>query len=146
MTNSNNDIHSVLQSINLAWREGHPDSMMEHLHPEIAMVFPGFKGVIHGRNALIAGFQEFCTNAQVLEYDETDERIDTIGDCAIATYHFRMLYQRAAYRELSEGRDIWVFHRQHHRWVAVWRTMVDVCEDRSPLTPSTAGKELETRS
>ena len=131
MSNRNTDVHDVLDLINAAWREGHPLSMLEYLHPEITMVLPGFTGAVQGRDALIASFEEFCKNARVIEYEESDESIDTIGDCAIATFRFRMLYERNAYREDSRGRDLWVFRQQGDRWVAVWRTMLDLAGERS---------------
>lgn len=131
MNDSTADIHTVLGSINAAWRKGHPSSMAEHLHPEIVMVFPGFKGTIRGREPLIAGFEEFSKNAKVIEYEESDERIDVIGDSAIATFRFNMLYERTAYRERSTGRDLWVFEHRNGRWVAVWRTMIELAEERS---------------
>jgi len=104
--------------------------MLGHLHPEITTAFPGFKGSIRGRDALVASFVEFCNNARVIEYEESDENIDVIEDCAIATFRFKMLYERATYREASTGRDLWVFRKQGDRWIAVWRTMMELAEER----------------
>ena len=136
MASFNSEVHAVLASINASWREGHPSSMLGHLHPEITMAFPGFKGSIRGRDALVASFVEFCENARVIEYEESDENIDVIGDCAVATFRFRMLYERATYREASFGRDLWVFRKQGDRWIAVWRTMMELAEERSPRSGS----------
>jgi hypothetical protein len=131
MANLNAEVHAALASINACWREGHPLSMLDSLHPEVTMVFPGFKGAVHGREAFIASFVEFCKNARVIEYEESDENIDVVGDCAIATFRFRMLYERATYREDSSGRDLWVFQKQGGQWIAVWRTMMELAEGRS---------------
>jgi ketosteroid isomerase-like protein len=136
MANFTTEVHAVLASINAAWREGHPLSMLDHLHPEITMAFPGFKGAIRGRDAFVASYVEFCANARVIEYEESDESIDVIGDCAIATFRFRMLYERATYREDSAGRDLWVFRKQGDQWIAVWRTMMELAEERSPRSGS----------
>ncbi len=125
-------VHTVLASINAAWREGHPPSMREYLHPEIIMALPGFKESIHGREILVGSFEEFCKNARVVEYEESDEHIDVIEGCAIVTFKFRTLYERAAYRELSQGRDMWVFRQQQDRWIAVWRAMIELSAERSP--------------
>jgi len=56
--------------------------MNEHLHPDIALVLPGFAGTIHGRDALVAGFEDFCKNAKILEYEESDENIEVVGSGA----------------------------------------------------------------
>jgi hypothetical protein len=42
-----------------------------------------------------------------------------------------MVYERAAYREVSKGRDLWGFHRHDDRWMAVWRTMMELTAERS---------------
>jgi hypothetical protein len=125
------EVHTALGSINSAWREGHPLSMLEYLHPDMTMALPGFSGSVRGRDAILASFMEFCANAKVIEYEEGDEHIDVIGDSAVAAFRFRMLYERAAYREISTGRDVWVFHRDHDRWSAVWRTMIELSAERS---------------
>jgi ketosteroid isomerase-like protein len=137
MSHESAAVHNVLHSINAAWREGHPLSMLKYLHPEITMVLPKFTGTVQGRDTLIASFEEFCKNAKIIEYKESDESISVIGDCAIATYCFQMIYERSAYREDSQGRDLWVFRKQGDDWVAVWRTMLDLAQERvSSSTPS----------
>lgn len=130
MLMSEPDVHDALCAINRAWREGRPSDMANYLHPGITMVLPRFSGTIVGSESLIAGFSEFCSNARVLEYMESDEQIHVIGDVAIASFRFFMVYERATYRERSTGRDMWVFERSGTRWRAVWRTMTDLQETR----------------
>lgn len=86
-----------------------------------------------GKGLLLAGFIEFCSNARVLEYKESDEQIQVIGDIAFASFRFDMLYERALYRERSTGRDIWAFKQSDGKWLAVWRMMVDLKEDRETI-------------
>ncbi|HEV2133118.1 MAG TPA: nuclear transport factor 2 family protein [Terracidiphilus sp.] len=133
MSDTKAEIHSILASINAAWREGHPSAMREYLDPEIAIVPPDFRETLRGREILVASFEEFCTNAKVLEYEETDEHIDVVNDCAVATFRFRMRYERAAYREDCSGRDLWVFARHEGRWMAACRAMMELKAERSPM-------------
>ncbi len=107
--------------------------MREHLHPEIAVVPPGFGESLHGRELLVASFEEFAKNAKVLEYEESDEHIDAVGNSAVASFRFRMLYERSAYREDCSGRDLWVFERQGDHWVAVWRAMLELKAERTAV-------------
>jgi hypothetical protein len=137
MPNKNVEVHNTLGLINAAWREGHPLTMQEHLHPDITLALPGFAGAIHGRDVLVAGFEDFCKNAKILGYEESDENIEVVGDCAIATFRFKMLYGRSTYREQSQGRDLWVFRQIGDRWVAVWRTMLDLAGERTSTDGST---------
>ncbi|HUA92069.1 MAG TPA: nuclear transport factor 2 family protein [Terracidiphilus sp.] len=138
MSDAHAEVRSLLASINAAWREGHPSSMRESLHPDIAIVPPGFTQTLRGRDMLVASFEEFCKNAKVLEYEETDEHIDVVGDCAVATFRFRMLYERAAYREDCSGRDLWIFERRDGRWLAVWRAMLELKAERLPAAAEPA--------
>jgi len=134
MSKAERQIHETISAINEAWRSGRPGEMTEYLHPDIVMKLPGTSGQISGREALIASFKEFCSNAKVLEYRESDEQITVEGNCAVASFCFEMLYERATYRERSKGRDLWVFERNSDKWVAVWRTMVDLDEAREMQT------------
>ena len=101
------------------------------------MVLPGFNGAIAGGEKLIAGFDEFCSNAKVLEYSESEEQIQIIGDVAVLSFRFNMLYERPAYRARSTGRDLWAFKQVEGKWLAVWRTMLELQEERS-------GREADT--
>jgi len=128
------ELQEVISAINQAWRTSRPSALKRYLHPDIVMKMPGFAGEVAGRDALISGFEDFCVNARVLEYAETDQQINVIGTCAVVSFHFEMLYEREAYRERSKGRDLWVFQRLSDRWLAVWRTMLELNEVREPRT------------
>ena len=130
MNKDETEVHKTLSAINNAWRNCRTEEMKSYLHPNIVMKLPGFSQDIKGRKALIDGFNEFCTNAQVLEYSESDEQINVIGNCAVVSFKFEMIYEREKYRDKSTGRDLWIFETQGKNWVAVWRTMLDVNEVR----------------
>ena len=130
MEDSKIKVHKVLSAINQAWRSNSPLEMSQYLHSDIVMTFPGFSGEVAGRGALLASFVEFCSNARVLEYQESNEQINVIGECAVATFQFEMLYERTKYQERSKGRDLWVFQYISGKWVAVWRTMLELEEVR----------------
>ena len=130
MKDSELQVHEVLSAINQAWCSNTPLGMSQYLHPDIVMKYPGFSGEVIGRDAFLAGFVEFCTNARVLEYIEKNEQIHVVGNCAVASFQFEMLYERTQYQERSKGRDLWVFQCISHKWVAVWRTMMELEEVR----------------
>jgi hypothetical protein len=124
------EVHDTMAAINRAWRENRPSEMSPYLHADVTMVFPGFSGTVAGRDALVASYTEFCSKARVLEYSESDEQIQVIGNVAFLNFRFDMLYERASYRERSTGRDLWAFERTGEKWIAVWRTMFDLKEER----------------
>jgi hypothetical protein len=124
------EVHRTLATMNALWRNGNPSAMNQYLHPEVTMALPGFGGKVEGMEPLIASYVEFCANARVLEYKESDEMIQVVGEVAVATYRFSMVYERASYRERSRGRDFWIFNRIGDKWLAVWRTMMDLEAER----------------
>ena len=134
MSNVISEVRETMTAINQAWLENRPADMGSSLHPDITMVFPGFSGIITGRDALLASFTEFCKNARVLEYEESDLQIQISSNVAVVSFRFNMLYERPSYRERSTGRDVWVFERVEGKWLAVWRTMVDLQTKRESGT------------
>jgi hypothetical protein len=119
---------AAMQRINRTWLEGRPEDLAPMLHPEITMVIPGFSGRVRGRDAIVAGFVDFCGNATIHEYREADHQTDVIGDTAVTTFTYEMVYERAGQRSRASGRDLWVFAREGGEWIAVWRTMLDLAE------------------
>jgi hypothetical protein len=130
MNDRQREVHAAMAAINKAWREGEPLAMAGMLHAGIVMVMPGFSGTVTGRQALLDGFVEFCSNARVVEYEESDEQIQVIDDLAVLTFRFAMVYERPGYRARSKGRDMWVFRSIGGKWLALWRTMMELEETR----------------
>jgi ketosteroid isomerase-like protein len=123
------DVREAMENIQSAWRENRARDMIPHLHPDVVMALPGFAGVIKGRHILVTSFVEFSKSARVLQYGESNQNVEVVGDTAIVTFEFQMTYERGDYRGLSKGRDCWVFARDDDRWLAVWRTMMDVSDN-----------------
>ncbi|UCC83307.1 MAG: nuclear transport factor 2 family protein [Gemmatimonadota bacterium] len=123
------EVARVLRSINDCWLTGKPQEMAGYLHNDMAMVLPGFAGRVDGASAVIAGYEDFCNNAHVHEYEERDLRIDVYDNTAVASYTFQMVYEREGMRYSSSGRDLFVFNRDAGAWLAAWRTMLDIAEE-----------------
>ena len=79
---------AVMRQINQAWQTGRLDELASMLHAEIVMAPPGFGGRAQGRDAILAGFRDYCENATTLEFDQHDLQTDVIGDVAIATFRY----------------------------------------------------------
>jgi hypothetical protein len=127
-------VSAAVQRINRTWLDGRPQDLVALFHPNITLVFPGFGGRTEGREAVVAGFTDFCSNVTVHEYREADHQADVIGDTAVASFTYEMVYERSGKRSLATGRDLWVFVRQGHEWIAVWRTMLDLAEKPQNVT------------
>jgi Domain of unknown function (DUF4440) len=129
-TSRHEDVRTSLQRINSVWLAGHVQGLEALLDPNIVMVLPGFTGRIQGRERFLAGFRDFCENAQVHGFTDRDYEIDIIGDAAVITFRYEMIYERSGERYRATGRDLWIFQAQDKGWIAVWRAMLEVQEDR----------------
>ena len=118
----------AMRRINRAWLDGRPHDLVPLLHPDMVMVFPGFAGRGQGRDAIVAGFVDFCSNARVHSYHEGDVQVDVTGEAAVVSNTFEMVYDRSGERYCATGRDLWVFTKQDGEWVGAWRTMFDLAE------------------
>src|SRR5665213_1930106 len=130
-TSTREAVGTVIPRINCVWLDGQVESLAPMVDPDIVMVFPGFTGRIQGREQFLAGFRDFCENAQVHEFHDHDYESDVVGDTAVVTFRYDMIYKRSGERYRSSGRDFWVFRGQGSGWIAVWRTMLE-CRSRLP--------------
>lgn len=123
------DASDLLRRINRAWLEGRPRDLLPLLHPEIVLAIPGSTSRVQGREALVEGIVDFCENARVHAFEEHEHQVDVVGQTAVASYSFTMVYEREGHRYRSTGRDLWVFTREGTEWLAIWRTMLDVTDE-----------------
>ena len=123
------DAATAMRQINQAWLDGQVQDLAPMVHPEIVMVLPDFAGRIQGREEFLAGFGDFHRNATIQEFREHDHQVDVAGDTAVVTFRYDMVYERSGKRYHATGRDLWVFQKQDERWIAVWRTMLDMEEN-----------------
>ena len=119
---------ATMRRINELWVGGRVEELAPMVHPDIVMAVPGFAGRISGRKAFLAGFADFCQSAKIGEFRDYDDESDVIGDVAVITFRYEMLYERAGGRYRATGRDFRVFSRESDDWIAVWRTMFDLQE------------------
>lgn len=125
---NNKTVGETMRRINRAWLDGQVENLAPLVHPGIVTTFPGFTGRIQGRDEFLAGFRDFRQNATIHEFREYDHQNDVVGDTAVATFRYEMLYERGGERYRATGRDLWVFQNQNDAWIAVWRAMLDMEE------------------
>ena len=121
-------VAAAMERINRAWLERRPADLLALFHPDLTMVLPGFAGRVAGHQALVAGFEDFCTHATVEDYRESNQQVDVVGDTAVVSFDYQMVYEKSGQRNKATGRDLWVFARHGGGWLAVWRTMLNLQE------------------
>ena len=119
---------AAMRQINEAWMKGRLDALASMLHREVVMAPPGFDGRAQGHDAILAGFRDYCENATTLEFHEHDLQADVIGEVAIVTFRYDMVYERAGTRSRASGRDLWVLQKHSGTWLGVWRTLLGMEE------------------
>jgi hypothetical protein len=117
-----------LLRINRIWLDGEVEALAPLVDANVVMVFPRFTGRVQGREEFLAGFRDFCANARVHEFHDHGYETDVIGDTAVITFQYEMIYERSAERYRATGRDLWVLQDRDGNWVAVWRAMLELHE------------------
>jgi uncharacterized protein (TIGR02246 family) len=124
------EIRELIKQLNDAWVKGQPGELARFFPEDIVMALPGFAQRIEGRDACVASYEDFCSQASILDLKLAEPMIDVFGDTAVAAYAFEISYEMGGERFKDSGRDLFVFIRQDDRWQAVWRTMIVPQEEK----------------
>jgi len=124
------EILELIEQLNDAWVKGSPEQLSSFFREDIVMVHPDFIHRTEGREACIASYVDFCSQAKVNDFKLGETSIDVIEDTAIATYSYEISYEMGGEQFTDTGRDLFVFIREDGRWQAIWRTMIIPQEQR----------------
>jgi len=113
----------VVEGINTAWTAGRAGEIGQWFDPQAVIVGPHFERAASGREACVAGYVDFSAHAEIDSFEVLNKHVDVIGDTAIVSYGFRMVYRmRGAIRE-DRGTDIFVLRNSESGWRVVWRML-----------------------
>src|SRR5689334_14846938 len=87
------DAEDLLRRINAAWLEGRPRDLAPLFHPHVVMRTPGSTGRVEGREAMVDGFVQFVEGAKLHAFEPGEPQVDVIGDTAVASLGFTMVYE-----------------------------------------------------
>lgn len=114
---------ATIRAINAAWRFNELEALDDLLHENVVFNAPGFAAEIRGREACIASYREFVTNAEVKDYEEKDYVVDVWGKTAICRYTFVVSYELQGNSHEDTGIDAFIMSRESGAWRALWRQM-----------------------
>jgi ketosteroid isomerase-like protein len=114
-------IRMVLERIESAWRRGEFAGLEDCFDRKAVIVGPGYVTYAAGRAACVESYREFASNADVLEYSESDHKLRHWGHTAVCTFSWNMTYQRDGGAQHDSGTDQLVLERQDDRWRVVYR-------------------------
>ena len=118
------EIRRTLDALSLAWREQRFEDLGRHFDADIVMKGPGLKEIGRGRESLVKSYAAFMGSSRVLEYSETNHKIDRWGSIAAAAYDWSMTWEQGGKSETGSGQDMFVFEQRKSGWVAVMRVML----------------------
>jgi hypothetical protein len=106
---------------NRAWREGRPEEVASLFHREVVMESADGLVACRGRDAMVRSFVEYARAVDTLHFRETDHTVHVVGDTAVVSYGFEVIYEIEGRRHDEIGRERLVLVLDGGRWSAIWR-------------------------
>jgi len=123
------DLWQAIKDANDAWTRGDPRDVAPLFHAHAVMVAPAMKARLHGRDAMVESYLDYCRQAKTHAFEELDHAIDVFGDTAVVTYRFRVRYELDETVHDEVGQEVLVLIHEDDRWQVVWRTQVPLPAD-----------------
>jgi uncharacterized protein (TIGR02246 family) len=114
-------IWEMVLAANRAWREGRPEDVASLFHRDVVMESPDGAVPCRGRDAMVRSFVEYTRAVDTLHFRETDHAVHVVGDTAVVSYRFEVIYESAGERHDEIGRERLVFVLDGGRWSVIWR-------------------------
>jgi len=119
-------LEELVREINRLWVGGNPGRLGEYFHANMIMLAPDLKVIGRGKEECVKGYEDFCQQARVANFEELKFAVDIWGDTASVSYDFDISYEMEGKNYHDTGRDLFIFSREgtHGKWLAVWRILV----------------------
>jgi len=126
MDKLNSELGDIVKNINQLWVGGYAEELSEFFHRDMVIVGPDLKMMGAGREDCIKSYIDFSNQARLLEYIESDFRINVWGNTAKVDYGFEIIYEIDGEKCHDTGRDLFIFSKDENegKWLAVWRMLI----------------------
>lgn len=118
------ELVDAVRQLNDAWLNSRFDDLQKFFHPDVVLVHPRFTQRTTGRDALMASYIDFVTQAKIDLFEAGEPQADVTDNVAVSVYPWRMKYQFEKQPYDESGWDILVWNRAREGWVVVWRTVI----------------------
>jgi len=122
------EVQAIIAAINDAWQNGPPDEVAarirEYFSDDAIIVAPNLTRAARGGDAVAASYQDFVQTTRVLRALLGLPEVDVLGDVAVATLTWHMLYVYEGTQTVDTGHDVYVFARRNGRWLVCWREVL----------------------
>lgn len=123
------EVIATVKAINQAWLAGRWDDLAMLLDQHVVATSPNPGERAEGREACIASYQDFASQASIGWFEDRDWQVDLNGDVAVASYWFELSYEMRGEMHSEAGREIWVMRRDAVGWTGFWRTITQGEDD-----------------
>jgi ketosteroid isomerase-like protein len=114
-------VRAILERIDNAWHHKQFSGLESCFHEDAVIVGPGYVEFGRGRQKCAESYKEFASNAQILDYKESNHSLRIWHNTAVYTFHWEMTYQREAGPKHDTGTDQMVLEQTPEGWQVVWR-------------------------
>jgi len=121
VVSTESEVRVILERIDNAWRHKQFSGLENCFHEDAVILGPGYVEFGRGRQKCAESYKEFATNAQVLDYKETDHSLRIWQNTAVYTFKWEMTYQRESGPKHEAGTDQMVLELTSDGWQVVWR-------------------------
>jgi hypothetical protein len=83
MSSTADALHLSMESLAHAWRTGQWDELARFWHPAVVFLAPTASLVRRGRDACVAGYQEFSRQAIIHEYTSAESYVQVVETTAL---------------------------------------------------------------
>lgn len=118
------EIRKTLDALNRAWLNGRFEDLAGFFDQNVVMKGPGLGEVTRGRDALVQSYADFMRSCKVVDFRESNHRVDCWGHVAAASYDWSMKYEREGEFCDASGHELFALILREGRWIAVLRIML----------------------
>ena len=130
--NAEDEIWKAVVAANKAWVGGRPGDVAALFDENVVLQFPDSGRRVHGREAMVRDYAEFCQRVETTSFKELEHAVDVMGDTAVVTYLFALQGEVNGNAIDETGREFLVFKRSGAGWRVIWRARTP-SPDRAPI-------------
>ena len=124
--NANDDheaIRRLISGVSEAWLGGDASRLNQYFHGRMTINGPDLQELGAGREACVKSYEDFIRETAILEYEESEPKINLYGSTAVVVCPWKITYEMKGQKHREEGRDLLVLVRHEGSWLVAWRAV-----------------------
>jgi ketosteroid isomerase-like protein len=117
-----------VKKLNFVWLNREPGTIAtavrEFFTGDVVVVGPNLERVAAGCDAVARSYDDFASNARILDAEFGEPVADEFAAIAVATMPWTMTYEYGGMRVTERGHEVYVLRREGFDWKICWRQIV----------------------